>query len=91
MIFCPECANLLVPEIANDKNRFICQSCPYICPIDGQVRITHKFEPKKVDDIIGGDSAWENVDSTEGKDYFLFSHSICLSLTPDSPLREMYE
>ena len=66
LLFCPTCGNLLdVEEGLEDKLRFACNTCPYIFNITR--RITFRTYPKlkEVDDVLGGNAAWENVDSTE--------------------------
>lgn len=82
MLFCPNCANLLLIE--NDGGQaFYCQSCPYVYSIQSRVscelflwkhfskrstqHTTRKqLKRKEVDDVLGGADAWKNVDSTEG-------------------------
>jgi DNA-directed RNA polymerase III subunit RPC11 len=79
MKFCPRCGNLLIieegevmeevndgeDEVAVGAVVFKCQTCPY------QHEITHAFtntvstKKKEVDDVLGGDEAWKNVDRTE--------------------------
>lgn len=66
MLFCPECANLLLLNRSSGSNTFPCRVCPYILPIEKPITKTNYFEPKKIDDIIAGEEAWKNVDSTEG-------------------------
>ncbi|GMH17221.1 hypothetical protein Nepgr_019062 [Nepenthes gracilis] len=41
MEFCPTCGNLLQYELPNMgcPARFFCQTCPYVCPIEKQVKI----------------------------------------------------
>ncbi|KAJ3319975.1 DNA-directed RNA polymerase III subunit RPC10 [Boothiomyces sp. JEL0866] len=64
MYFCPVCANLLLVE-EQDGNQLFCQACPYVSKITKPISQKKVFKPKQVDDILGGDDAWENVDSTE--------------------------
>ncbi|XP_064382979.1 DNA-directed RNA polymerase III subunit RPC10-like [Halichondria panicea] len=64
-LFCPTCANLLVVEEGPSCYRFACNTCPYVQNIERKVS-SYKFPRlKEVDDVLGGASAWENVDSTE--------------------------
>lgn len=45
--------------------RFKCQTCPYIYPVESKIGSRVEFESKKVDDVFGGEDAWKNVDQTE--------------------------
>eukprot|EP01027_Heterolobosea_sp_BB2_P010924 GEZU01015956.1.p1 GENE.GEZU01015956.1~~GEZU01015956.1.p1 ORF type:complete len:110 (+),score=8.69 GEZU01015956.1:74-403(+) len=68
MYFCPIDGNLLLVENSADKTiRFWCQTCPYICHVS--TKLTHKvrMKTKKVDDVLGGEEAWKNVDKTQVK------------------------
>lgn len=68
MHFCPTCSNLLlVSNAASSSYRFYCATCPYISPIEAQHRTRHYFDRKAVDDVLGGEEAWKNVDSTEAE------------------------
>lgn len=69
MLFCPTCSNMLFVEqsVADDGFRFYCRTCPYICNITSKVSITMKLQRKQVDDILGGDAAWANVDQTDAQ------------------------
>ena len=63
MLFCPLDGTLL--QIRSGPNsHFYCSTCPYSSSIS--VPRTMKTFPKrkKVDDILGGETAWENVDRT---------------------------
>lgn len=45
--------------------RFACNTCPYVQNIE-RTLVSYKFPAlKKVDDVLGGQEAWKNVDSTE--------------------------
>lgn len=44
---------------------FRCRSCPYKYDIQKKIVNPLKLQKKEVDDILGGEDAWENVDSTE--------------------------
>ena len=64
--FCPYCGNLLIVEVCeNASNRLACKTCPHIYEITHQIVIKRYPKLKEVDDVLGGSSAWENVDSTE--------------------------
>eukprot|EP01013_Petalomonas_cantuscygni_P035211 TRINITY_DN63518_c0_g1_i1.p2 TRINITY_DN63518_c0_g1~~TRINITY_DN63518_c0_g1_i1.p2 ORF type:complete len:116 (+),score=13.20 TRINITY_DN63518_c0_g1_i1:171-518(+) len=64
--FCPHCANLLLLEApGTGASRFFCRTCPYIFTLPVAVAVRTKFTPKPVDDILGGEDAWKNVDTTD--------------------------
>jgi DNA-directed RNA polymerase III subunit RPC11 len=54
----------------NDALRLLCKTCPYSYSIRDKhwsktdVPITNK---KRVDDVLGGDEAWKNVDTTRSR------------------------
>ena len=66
-LFCPTCGNLLVVEEGPRCYRFACNTCPYIQNVSKKVSSVQYPKMKEVDDVLGGQAAWENVDSTEGK------------------------
>ena len=47
--------------------RFYCQTCPYVQAISSRREQRLPLARKKVDDVLGGDEAWANVDSTEAR------------------------
>ena len=65
-LFCPTCGNLLAVEEGPRGYRFACNTCPYIQNVTKKVSSVQYPKMKEVDDVLGGQSAWENVDSTEG-------------------------
>ncbi|KAL7753410.1 RNA polymerase III C11 subunit [Sorochytrium milnesiophthora] len=65
LIFCPSCGNMLLIHNNADEQRFFCQSCPYIYPITQAMRTRTPMKRKEVDDVLGGEKAWQNVDSIE--------------------------
>jgi len=71
MLFCPNCANgLQVTANGIGQQQFSCRTCPYVHRIEQQYGIERTAESmgrkkKQVDDILGADGAWDNVDSTE--------------------------
>lgn len=67
MEFCPTCANVLLVEHAETGRevRFFCQTCPYIYVIQQKVTKKLQLPKKEVDDVLGGEEAWKNVDRTE--------------------------
>eukprot|EP00823_Brevimastigomonas_motovehiculus_P002525 TRINITY_DN1540_c0_g1_i1.p1 TRINITY_DN1540_c0_g1~~TRINITY_DN1540_c0_g1_i1.p1 ORF type:complete len:110 (-),score=11.62 TRINITY_DN1540_c0_g1_i1:459-788(-) len=64
MQFCPSCANMLLLE-HGDGFRFYCQTCQYVHNVNKPVAKKVVLQRKKVDDVLGGDKAWKNVDQTE--------------------------
>jgi DNA-directed RNA polymerase III subunit RPC11 len=68
LLFCPVCGNLLIiggGGAESPGQHFICQSCPYICPITQRYSQRQMLKRKQVDDVLGGEDAWKNVDATE--------------------------
>eukprot|EP00246_Nothoceros_aenigmaticus_P006038 TRINITY_DN1877_c0_g1_i6.p1 TRINITY_DN1877_c0_g1~~TRINITY_DN1877_c0_g1_i6.p1 ORF type:complete len:111 (+),score=17.30 TRINITY_DN1877_c0_g1_i6:234-566(+) len=67
MEFCPTCANLLQLEHSKDTGhlRLYCPTCPYVYRIDRKVSKKLALPRKQVDDVLGGDDAWKNVDRIE--------------------------
>jgi len=73
--WCPNCGNHLtvqrsqlttseVPEDDEYGYSFICRTCPYEFIVDKEYYNRRLSRVKLVDDIMGGASAWENVDQT---------------------------
>ena len=80
MLFCPVCGNVLMIEggITSAKGaasaaaalggphlRFFCQTCAYLCRVEETITKKIPLVRKTVDDILGGDKAWENVDQID--------------------------
>lgn len=65
MLFCPTCANLLLIEKTLADFRFYCKTCPYIFVVEQKVQKKMHLERKEVDDVLGGQEAWENVDQID--------------------------
>ncbi|KAJ1957999.1 putative Rpc11-DNA-directed RNA polymerase III subunit C11 [Linderina pennispora] len=68
MHFCPSCSNLLLVENGvgeNGETCLVCQTCPYQFPIRRQMISRTILKRKEVDDVLGGEEAWKNVDSIE--------------------------
>ena len=63
--FCPHCGNTLLVEQGEGGSRFYCQTCPYVHDITQTYRKVVPLQRKKVDDVLGGEDAWKNVDQTE--------------------------
>ncbi|KDE08520.1 DNA-directed RNA polymerase III subunit RPC10 [Microbotryum lychnidis-dioicae p1A1 Lamole] len=64
MIFCNYCANLLVVIDSGAGNKWACKTCPYEYPIKKSYREREFLTRKEVDDVLGGEDSWKNVDST---------------------------
>ena len=69
MQFCPHDGTLLQVHIYNQGTpaselRFFCPMCPYIHSPKKKHALDVPTTRKKIDDIMGGDAAWENVDRT---------------------------
>ena len=69
MQFCPHDGTLLQVHIYNQGTpasqlRFFCPLCPYIHAPHKKHVLTVPTKKKKIDDIMGGDASWENVDKT---------------------------
>mmetsp|Transcript_37516 Transcript_37516/g.52072 ORF Transcript_37516/g.52072 Transcript_37516/m.52072 type:complete len:109 (-) Transcript_37516:714-1040(-) len=66
LTFCPTCANLLMVEYHMVTSlRLVCQACPYVYEINKKLAKEYELERKQVDDVLGGEDAWKNVDRTE--------------------------
>ena len=66
LTFCPNCSNMLLISAGDDGlNRFYCSTCPYEFKINGlQMYDRKKLNRKEVDDVLGGEGTWDNVDQT---------------------------
>ena len=81
MLFCPQCGTLLLTEMRDGFLHMRCSCCPYIHELEETFsrKVPLKKKSDKVDDVLGGDKAWEKVDQTEalcphcgnGKAYFM--------------------
>ncbi len=67
MRFCPNCGNLLLIEQGNVCMRFCCPTCPYKYDLNKTFTNRVKLKKKQVDDVLGGEDAWKNVDKTSAK------------------------
>ena len=67
MWFCPLDGTLLKvdKEVTTDRSTFLCTTCAYSCPIVETQSVKTTTKRKEVDDILGGEKAWENVDRTK--------------------------
>ena len=78
-VVCPSCSNMLtvskIPEthLRGDENaragdhRFECRTCPYQLVLNRRYYERKYMEKKAVEDILGGQESWKNVDKTEGE------------------------
>lgn len=79
MMFCPSCANLLRVGKTHLGLQCFCPTCPYTYEIIEPIVSTASLKQKTVDDVLGGEEAWKNVDKTDaicpkcshGKAYFM--------------------
>ncbi|KAG4306101.1 hypothetical protein PORY_000089 [Pneumocystis oryctolagi] len=68
MMFCPACGNhLLIGTSFTGYNRFECRTCPYEFPIDRYLCSKRIMKQKEIDDVLGGEGAWDNVDKTDAQ------------------------
>eukprot|EP00792_Barthelona_sp_PAP020_P010407 TRINITY_DN3805_c0_g1_i1.p1 TRINITY_DN3805_c0_g1~~TRINITY_DN3805_c0_g1_i1.p1 ORF type:complete len:110 (+),score=20.18 TRINITY_DN3805_c0_g1_i1:33-362(+) len=65
MRFCPHCGGvLLIKLVGSGSYNFTCSSCMFSSPV-GNLEQRQKLTLKEVDDVLGGEDAWKNVDATE--------------------------
>ncbi|CAM6129086.1 unnamed protein product [Calypogeia fissa] len=85
MEFCSTCANLLLVEHASLGRllRFFCPTCPYVYSIERKISKKLPLKQKEVDDVLGGEDAWKNVDRTEGT-CFSFLNTLLLNQCVDA-------
>ena len=67
MHFCPLCGNMLLMEEGGHGMRFCCPTCPYLHNLRRVYSSKVPIKKKQVDDVLGGDNAWENVDRTNAR------------------------
>ena len=66
MQFCPVDGTMLLVEVdGSERLRWLCQTCPYVNYPSHARRIAMPLKTKQVDDVLGGDEAWANVDQTD--------------------------
>lgn len=84
MLFCPNCANVVtvLPSSSTGENKWTCPTCPFEFPMDRQVTSRIRLERKQVDDVMGGEDSWKNVDSTDGTCAARARHSLPCSNVP---------
>ena len=71
MLFCPNCANLLVISAETGLNKWACNTCVYEFPITKQMTSRTRLKRKQVDDVLGGDEMWAHADRTQGMYYMI--------------------
>lgn len=64
MLFCPNCGNVLLLK-REASMQWYCQTCPYAYDVRRTMTTTTTLERKQVDDVLGGDDAWKNVDQID--------------------------
>jgi DNA-directed RNA polymerase III subunit RPC11 len=47
-------------------NRFECRTCPYQMVLDKRYFERKIMKKKEVEDVLGGEGSWDNVDKTNG-------------------------
>ena len=62
MLFCPSCSNILLTEKTPAEFRFYCKTCPYVFKVEKTFENKLHLERKEVDDVLGGEDDWKNVD-----------------------------
>ncbi|TKA71420.1 hypothetical protein B0A49_03933 [Cryomyces minteri] len=53
-------------HLAN-RNRFECRTCPYQMVLDRRYYERKNMKRKEVEDVLGGEESWANVNTTEGQ------------------------
>ena len=74
LTFCPTCGNVLLLDAdasgshASSSSscavRLTCNACDYAYDVTRGVKQKVAHRRKRVDDVLGGDDAWKNVDRT---------------------------
>ena len=67
LLFCPQCSNTLTVSrsLVTGTNRLECRTCPYEFILTRKYFERKAMKRKEVDDVMGGEGAWDNVDQTE--------------------------
>ncbi|KAL7422491.1 RNA polymerase III C11 subunit [Cryptotrichosporon argae] len=67
MLFCPYCANNLTIGHDDEDGRkcWVCPTCPYKWVITKQISMRTHYKRKEIDDVLGGEDSWKNVDQTD--------------------------
>lgn len=48
------------------NNAFQCRTCPYQMVLDQRYFERKEFNSKEIEDVLGGEDSWKNVDKTSG-------------------------
>ena len=70
---------LLLSKSTHSTNTLACPACPYHYPLHQTLSKRLNLPRKQVDDVLGGEDAWRNVDATDavcpkcenGRAYFM--------------------
>lgn len=66
VFFCPTCGNILLTEHGPSSSlRLFCRTCPYIFNVNQKITSRVTLQRKQIDDVLGGEEAWKNVDQTD--------------------------
>jgi len=65
MLFCPTCGNLLLLDKNFSVYRYCCKTCPYTFNIVQNLQNYKYYDKKKIEPVLGGKEAWENVNQVE--------------------------
>jgi len=65
MLFCPSCGNVVNVVVGGAGLVLECVTCPYMHVLKQQYCVEHEQKRKVVDDVLGGEGAWDNVDQTD--------------------------
>ncbi|KAI9852367.1 MAG: RNA polymerase III C11 subunit [Thelocarpon superellum] len=71
-LFCPSCSNCLTVSRTpaseahpTGANRLECRTCPYQFMLEKRYFERRNMKRKEVEDVMGGQGAWDNVDQTD--------------------------
>ncbi|TGZ79151.1 hypothetical protein EX30DRAFT_309207 [Ascodesmis nigricans] len=71
LLFCPQCSNTLTVSrtLTTGTNRLECRTCPYEYVLTANRKFYERraMKRKEVDDVMGGEGAWDNVDQTDAQ------------------------
>ena len=65
LLFCPSCATILMAEDDFGSMSFKCKICMFKFRVERTITKSMPLSNKVVDDVLGGEDAWKNVDKTE--------------------------
>ena len=65
LLFCPSCSTLLMAESEDGSMCFGCQTCSFKYLVERTLTKSMPLVNKVVDDVLGGEEAWKNVDRTQ--------------------------